>query len=173
MYLDSSPRASQVELDTVRGFIVRELQHAANFSGAQIAASTLGRRRAILDQLHRQLSQTTRNWLQLQPVGLSTQQGLFWPASALVPDIMRQQPVPRANTQPRDRRRAARPQYRREATREPPAQAAPAQPTRAPAATYTPTAAAAPAPQRAQNRPRGRGGQQPSARGARGAKQLT
>ena len=171
VYLDSSPRASQVELDTVRGFIVRELQHAANFSGAQIAASTLGRRRAILDQLHRQLSQTTRNWLQLQPVGLSTQQGLFGPASALVPDIMRQQPVPRANTQPRDRRRAARPQYRREATREPPAQAAPAQPTRAPAATYTPTAAAAPAPQRAQNRPRGRGGQQPSARGARGNKQ--
>ena len=171
VYLDSSPRASQVELDTVRGFIVRELQHATNFSGAQIAAATLGRRRAILDPLHRQLSQTTRNWLQLQPVGLRTHQGLFGSASALVPDIMRQQPVPRANPQPRDRRRAARPQNRREAPREPPAPAAPAPPARAPAATYTPTAAAAPAPPRAQYRPRGRGGQQPSARGPRVTKQ--
>ena len=173
VYLDSSPRASPVELETVRGFIVRELQHAVNFSGAQIAASTLGRRRAILDPLHNQLSQTTRNWLQLQPVELRTHQGLFGPASALVPDIMRQQPVPRAN--PPNRRRAGRPQHqqRREPTREPPAPRAPAQTARAPAATYTPTAAAAPAPPRAQNRPRGRGGQQPSARGARGAKQLT
>ena len=172
VYLDSSPRASQVELDTVKGFIVRELQHAVNFSGAQIAASTLGRRRAILDPLQNQLSQTTRNWLQLQPVELRTHQGLFGPASAQVPDLMRQQLAQRPS-QPNARRRAPRPQQRREQAREPPAPRAPAQANRAPTATYTPMAAAAPAPPRAQNRSRGRGGQQPSARGARGAKQLT
>ena len=165
IFLDSQPRASQADLDVVRGFIVRELQLAVNFSGAQIAAATLARRRAILDSLQHQLSQTTRNWLQLQPVELRTDQGLFGPASALVPDIMRQQPVPRSNQQPR--RRAAKPQRRREPAREPPAPPTQSQAHRAPAATYTPTAAAAPAPPRANTRPRGRGGQQPSGRGTR------
>ena len=170
IFLDSSPRASPLELETLRGFIVRELQLAANFGGAQIATATLGRRQAILDSLQHRLHQTTRNWLQLQPVELKTTQGLFGPASALVPDIMRQQPVPRATNQ-NNRRRAARPQRRREPARENPAPQAPPPPARAPAATYTPTAAAAPAPPRAQNRPRGRGGQQPSARGARAPRQ--
>ena len=165
-------RASPLELDTLRGFIVKELQHATNFSGAQIAAATLGRRQAVLDALQHRLSQTSRNWLQLQPVELRTNNGLFGPASALVPDIMRQQPVPRnTNNNNNFRRRAARPQGRREPAREPRAPQAPPQPARAPAATYTPTAAAAPAPPRAQNRPRGRGGQQPSARGARAPRQ--
>ena len=171
IFLDSSPRASPLELDTLRGFIVKELQHATNFSGAQIAAATLGRRQAVLDALQHRLSQTSRNWLQLQPVELRTNNGLFGPASALVPDIMRQQPVPRTNNNNNSRRRAARPQGRREPAREPRAPQAPPQPARAPAATYTPTAAAAPAPPRAQNRPRGRGGQQPSARGARAPRQ--
>ena len=167
VYVDSRDRASAQELDAVRGFIARELQFAVNFSGSQIAAATIARRKAILDSLQRQLNQTTRNWLQLQPVGLRTHQGLFGPASAQVPEIMRQQPVPRE--QP-PRRRAARGPNRRGAAREPAAQAAPAEPPRRPAATYTPTAAAAPAAERPP-RPRGRGGQQPSSRGAKGPKQ--
>ena len=169
IYLDSQPRASQADLDVVRGFIVRELHLAINFSGAQVAAATLARRKAILDSLQHQLSQTTRNWLQLQPVELRTDQGLFGPASALVPEIIRQQPVPRPSQQPR--RRAARFPRRREPAREPQAPQAQSQAQRAPAATFTPTAAAAPAPPRANYRPRGRGGQQPSGRGARAPKQ--
>ena len=168
VYVDSQQRASPMELEAVRGFIARELQLATNFSGAQIAAATIARRKAILDSLQRQLSQTTRNWLQLQPVELRTHQGLFGPASAQVPEIMRQQPVPRE--QPPRRRAARHNNNRRGATREPAAQAAPADPPRRPAATYTPTAAAAPAAARPP-RSRGRGGSQPSSRGAKGAKQ--
>ena len=95
VFLDSRRRASPRELDAVRGYIARELQHAMNFGGAQIAASTLGRRQAILDSLQLQLNQTTRNWLQLQLVELRTHQGLFRPDSTQVPEIMHQQPVPR------------------------------------------------------------------------------
>ena len=167
VFLDSRQRASPRELDAVRGFIARELQHAMNFGGAQIAAATLGRRQAILDSLQLQLNQTTRNWLQLQPVELRTHQGLFGPASAQVPEIMRQQPVPRP--QP-PRRRAARGPPRRDAPREPVAQAAPAAPSRRPAATYTPTAASAPEAEHQPTRTRGRGGRQPSSRGTKGPK---
>ena len=168
VYMDSSPRASAAELDALKGFIVKELHLAINFSGAQIAASTLGRRRAILNNLQQQLNLTTRNWLQLQPVELLTTQGLFGPASALVPEIMRQQPVPRS--QPPNRRRGNRGPARRDPPRASSAPATQAQQARRPAATYTPSAAAAvappPVPQPA--RSRGRGGRQPSTRGAKG-----
>ena len=170
VYMDSSPRASAAELDALKGFIVKELHLAINFSGAQIAASTIGRRRAILSNLHQQLSLTTRNWLQLQPVELLTNQGLFGSASALVPEIMRQQPVPRS--QQNNRRRANRGPTRRDPPRASSAPATQAPQARRPAATYTPSAAAEvappPAPQPA--RSRGRGGRQPSTRGAKGPK---
>ena len=170
VFLDSSPRASPADLEAIRGFIARELQLAINFGGAQVATATLGRRKAVLDSLQHKLSQTTRNWLQLQPVELRTHQGLFGPASAQVPEILRQQPLPR-DPQP-TRRRAARAPARRGPSRDSSAQSAPPPQARRPAATYTPTAAAAapPAP-RQQHRPRGRGGRQPSGRGSSGTKQ--
>ena len=167
IFLDSRARASPLELEAVRGFIARELQLSTNFCGAQIAAATLARRKAILDALQHKLSQTTRSWLQLQPVTLSTASGIFGPVSAQVPEILRQQPLPR---DPAPRRRGSRGHGRRQPARDPPAQA-PAPAPRQPAATYTPTAAAAPAAPRPQARPRGRGGQQPSGRGSKGAKQ--
>ena len=166
--MDSQARASPQELEAVRGFIARKMQQAIYFSGAQIAAATLGRRRAILDTLQNKLSQTTRNWLQLQPVELRTQNGLFGTASSLVPEILRQQPLPR---EPAPRRRGPRGPQRREPARDTRAPPAAQAPQRQPAATYTPAAAAAPAAPRAQARPRGRGGQQPSARGPKGPKQ--
>ena len=166
--MDSQACASPQELEAVRGFIAREMQQAIYFSGAQIAAATLGRRRAILDTLQNKLSQTTRNWLQLQPVELRTQNGLFGTASSLVPEILRQQPLPR---EPAPRRRGPRGPQRREPARDTRAPPAAQPPQRQPAATYTPAAAAAPAAPRAQTRPRGRGGQQPSARGPKSPKQ--
>ena len=167
VFMDSQARASPQELEAVRGFIAREMQVAVNFCGAQIAASTLGRRRAILDALQSKLSLTTRSWLQLQPVELRTQNGLFGPASSQVPEILRQQPLPR---EPAPRRRGPRAPRRREPPRET-AMPATQPPPRQPAATYTPTAAAAPAAPRAPARPRGHGGQQPSVRGPKGPKQ--
>ena len=171
IFVDSNARASPLELDAIKGFIVRELQLAMNFGGAQIAAATLARRQAILDSLQHRLSQTTRNWLQLQPVELRTNAGLFGTASAQVPEILRQQPLPQA---PAPRRRGLRGQGGRGRPREAPSQAPAPQPRRQPAATYTPTAsAAAPAAAapRPQARPRGRGGRQPPARGSQGPKQ--
>ena len=169
VFVDSSARASPLELDAIKGFIVRELQLAMNFGGAQIAAATLARRQAILDSLQHRLSQTTRNWLQLQPVELRTNAGLFGLASAQVPEILRQQPLPQA---PAPRRRGNRGQGRRERPREAPAREPAPQPARRPAATYTPAAAAsAPPAPRPQARPRGRGGRQPPARGSQGPKQ--
>ena len=171
IFVDSNARASPLELDAIKGFIVRELQLAMNFGGAQIAAATLARRQAILDSLQNRLSQTTRNWLQLQPVELRTNTGLFGTASAQVPEILRQQPLPQA---PAPRRRGHRGQAGRGRPREAPPQAPAPQPRRQPAATYTPLAAAstttAAAP-RPQARPRGRGGRQPPARGSQGPKQ--
>ena len=151
VFMDSKSRASPTELDTIRGFAVKELQNAIFFSGAQIAAATISRRRAILEPLQNTLSQTTRNWLQLQPVELRTHQGLFGPASAAVPEIIRQQPPPVRETQPR-RPRAPRPPARQAPARDPaPAPRRDPPAARRPAATYTPTAAAekrepAPAP---------------------------
>ena len=167
VFMDSRPRASPADMDSLRGFIVKELHLAINFCGAQIAASTLGRRRAILNGLQAQLSQTTRNWLQLQPVELLTDQGLFGRASAQVPEIIRQQPVPRP--QQSNRRRAGRGSGRRDPSRATSAPTAPAPASRRPAATYTPAAAAAAAQPAAPQppRPRGRGGRQPSTRGAK------
>ena len=172
IYLQSHSRATPAELEALRGYTVKELQHSINFSGAQIAAATLARRQAILDPLHRSLNQTTRNWLQLQPVDLRTHQGLFGPASAQIPEIMRQQPVPREA--PPRRPAAPRPQPRRDQPRQPAARTT--QPARRPAATYTPTAAATAAESTGEKsttsttRPRG---QTSSARGAKATKRRT
>lgn len=165
VFMDSQPRATQPELDAIRGFAVRELQNAVFFGGAQIAATTIARRQAILDKLQGTLSQTTRNWLQLQPVELRSHQGLFGPASASVPDIMRQQPV----REPPPRRPAApRPPARKEPAREP------ADPPRSefraprrPAATYTPAAAAG---KRKESSAPGRRGRGTSSRGSKASK---
>ena len=132
---DSTGKASPAQLQTLRDFAVRELTHTANFGGAVIAASKLARRKAVLDRLT--LSSTTRNWLQLQPVGLDSSQGLFGPASAAVPDLLRQQ-------QPPARPTAARQHSARQAPRPGPSydRRGPANRERAgPSATYTPAAA--------------------------------
>ena len=72
---------------------------------------------------------------------LLTNQGLLDKASAQVPEIMRQQPVP--HTQPNNRRRAGRGPACRDPPRASSASAAPAPASRRPAAIYTPTAAGA------------------------------
>ena len=145
---DSHSRASPAQLQSLREFVSRELTHTANFSGAVIAASTLARRRAILDRLTA-LPRTTRNWLQLQPVALDTSQGLFGPASAAVPEILRQQPHPaRAAHSQRSAPRAST-SYRRPVEQRAP----PSRP--GPSATYTPSAAreqSAPEPRPRQSR---------------------
>jgi len=70
---------------------------------------------------------TTRNWLQLQPVGLRSDQGLFGPASAAVPELLRQS----APVQSQARRGSQRPRPRQQ---------------RPATATHTSAAAAAPVP---------------------------
>ena len=170
IYLQSHSRATPAELEALKGYTVKELQHAINFSGAQIAAATLARRQAILEPLHRSLNHTTRNWLQLQPVDLRTHQGLFGTASAQIPEIMRQQPVPREA--PPRRPAAPRPQPRRDQPRQQSNRAP--QTSRRPAATYTPTAAATAAETTVEKptttRPRG---QATSTKGAKVTKQRT
>ena len=147
---DSQNKASPTQLQALKDFAARELTHATNFSGAIISASTLARRKAILDTIQT-LPSSTKNWLQLQPVDLNSNQGLFGAASAAVPDIIRQQPA----KAPAFRRPTSRPAPRpREQPRE---RARPPAARPAPSATYTPSAAATETqPEKRQNR-QGRG----------------
>lgn len=140
VYFDSVGKASPTQLQALRDFAVKELHQSIDFGGAILASSTLARRKAILDGLGSSLSQNTRNWLQLQPVSLQSSLGMFGPASASVPEIMRQQPVPKQtpaggyNRRPQPRAtRQDRPrgQARSNASR-----------GRGASSTYTPTAAA-------------------------------
>ena len=132
---DSHSHASPQQLLALRDFAARELAHVANFGGAIVAASTLARRKAILDKITT-LPANTKNWLQLQPVGPTSAHGLFGPASASVPELIRQQPPPaRAPPARRPPARNPAPRY----TPQPQAARAPSRP--APSATYTPASA--------------------------------
>ena len=137
---DSVDRASPAQLSALKEFAVRELHQSINFGGALLASSTLARRKAILDGLSSVLPQNTRNWLQLQPVGLQSSQGLFGTASAQVPEIIRQLPPPPRPAAP-PRRFQPRPAPReRERPRAP--YRPPVNRRGRPSATYTPAAAA-------------------------------
>ena len=135
---DSYQKSSPAQLLALQDFAARELGHASNFGGAIIAASTLARRKAVLDSV-KSLPPTTKHWLQLQPVGLDSSQGLFGQASAAVPEIIRQQPPPPPQPKTQSFRRApARPAARPTAAPQRPARPAG---RRSASSTYTPTAA--------------------------------
>ena len=139
---DSQSRATPQQLLVLRDFAARELTHVANFGGAIVTASTLARRKAILDKLS-SLSNNTRNWLQLQPVGPTSAHGLFGPASSSVPELIRQQAPPPKAPAPAPRRPPPRQQAPRYSAQ--PSEPRPARRS-APSATYTPSAAKESAP---------------------------
>ena len=90
----SAAPAQQAQL---KRLALREISLATQFGAALVAASTLARRKAILDQAAVDVMPSTRDWLLLQPVTLTSHQGLFGPVSALVPDIQRQHHLQQAS----------------------------------------------------------------------------
>ena len=140
---DSQALATDAQRDSLKRFMVRELELATSFGAASISAATLGRRKAVLDKLQHRLSPTTRNWLQLQPVSLLSSLGLFGPVSSAVPELMRQT---QSGTGASSRSAPSRDRPR--STPQSGGSRGPRQQSRQrPSATYTPSAAvSAPAP---------------------------
>lgn len=127
-----STSATQEQREVVRRYALHELQQSAAFGTSMLTATTLARRKSVVDRIGSRLPQSARDWLVMQPVSLRSSQGLFGPASASVPELLRQQ------QQQQQYQNWARPHHNMQR---------PHQQRRwsAPTATYTPSAAPQPA----------------------------
>ena len=87
----SSTSASEEQREVLRRMALQELRQATALGASVVTAATLARRHAVLGRLSAQMLPSTRDWLLLQPVTPESSQGLFGQASAIVPDLLRQQ----------------------------------------------------------------------------------